>query len=162
MALTITHTTVATAADDPSAEINKGEWNAAHTLAGDYLRKATVTLSSADILALHTTPVTLVAAPGAGNFLLPHRAIAVYTAGATPYTYSDGSEELHVGASSFGQLGGLLDDATDAVYVLNPTSNNFDVAGLENLPLEVDDSGQITGGDGTVTVSVWYSVEDVP
>ena len=34
MALSITHPTVATGADDPSKEINKGEWNAAHSVAG--------------------------------------------------------------------------------------------------------------------------------
>lgn len=34
MAITVTHTAVATAADDPEAEINKAEWNAGHTLAG--------------------------------------------------------------------------------------------------------------------------------
>jgi hypothetical protein len=34
MALSITHPTVATGADDPSKEINKGEWNAAHSIAG--------------------------------------------------------------------------------------------------------------------------------
>jgi len=30
--MAITHSAVATAADDPTAEINKGEWNAAHTI----------------------------------------------------------------------------------------------------------------------------------
>jgi hypothetical protein len=32
VSLTVTHTAVATAADDPSAEINKDEWNATHTV----------------------------------------------------------------------------------------------------------------------------------
>lgn len=34
MAVTVTHATVATGADDPTKEINKGEWNAGHTVAG--------------------------------------------------------------------------------------------------------------------------------
>lgn len=36
-ALTITHSVVATAADDPGAEINKAEWNANHVLTGSDL-----------------------------------------------------------------------------------------------------------------------------
>jgi hypothetical protein len=32
MAISVTHATVATSADDPSKEINKGEWNAAHSI----------------------------------------------------------------------------------------------------------------------------------
>lgn len=34
MAISVTHATTATGADDPTKEINKGEWNAAHSLAG--------------------------------------------------------------------------------------------------------------------------------
>jgi hypothetical protein len=32
MAISVTHATVATSADDPSKEINKGEWNEAHSI----------------------------------------------------------------------------------------------------------------------------------
>lgn len=35
MAISVTHATQATGADDPTKEINKGEWNAAHSLTGE-------------------------------------------------------------------------------------------------------------------------------
>ena len=47
-----------------------------------------VSLSSADILALHTTPITLVPAPGAGKIVLIKSAVYVFTAG-TQYTLGD-------------------------------------------------------------------------
>ena len=142
MALTITHTTVATGTDSGD-QVSKNAWNEGHTLAGDYLRKATVTLSSADILDLHNTPKTIVAAPGSGKFLLPWRAVAVYTFGTTDYVYTDGDCELHVGSASFGQLGGLLDNGADAVYVVNPLSNDYVLSDLEDAAIahrEVSDA----------------------
>jgi hypothetical protein len=85
MALTITHAKVSTAgpAADPD-KVGGDDWNDDHVLTGDYLRKATVTLSSADILDLHNTPVTLVAAPGAGKCLLPVRVVSSHTGHTRP------------------------------------------------------------------------------
>lgn len=164
MALTITHTTVATAADDPDAEINKDEWNEAHTLAGDYLRKATVTLSSADILALHTTPVTLVAAPGAGKWLLPHRITGVLTYGSAAYSVADGISPKWDGVSAyFGDLTGLFQATEDKFQTTIGNSASFNGPFPGNVALVLtDDAGDPTTGDGTAVITVWYSVEDIP
>lgn len=49
MSLTVTHATVATAADDPSAEINKAEWNADHVITGGIVQSAAVTLTPGNL-----------------------------------------------------------------------------------------------------------------
>ena len=48
--MTITHATVATGADDPSKEINKGEWNADHTVSANTLVASKLAASATDIL----------------------------------------------------------------------------------------------------------------
>ena len=165
-ALTITHSAVATAADDPSAEINKAEWNDSHVIAGDYLRKATVTLSSAQLLALHTTPITLVAAPGAGKWLAVHRILWFYSYGTVQYASSTTSEPyLGYGTLPLATGADIVSDADDIVK-----GGDLDLPGSvasdlvnKTLAVQTDGAGQeFTLGDGTLTVSVWYSIEDVP
>lgn len=50
------------------------------------LKIATVTITDAQFKALPTTPLQLVAAPGAGKMLVPIRAIIMYGSGGTGYT----------------------------------------------------------------------------
>ena len=167
MTLTITHSHVATAADDPSAEINKEEWNDAHVLTGDYLRKATVTLSSADILALHTTPVTLVAAPGSGKWLLAHTIAYVTTPVTTPYATNDSTTaQVGYAAASDGFVNSapISGVSTRKVVVHHPAPDVdvMDDAEGSALVLKGQVGTTFADGDGTLTVTVWYSVEDVP
>lgn len=49
MTLTVTHTKVATLPDEPGAEVNKAEWNAAHSVAG--------TIDGTGITAINNTPI---------------------------------------------------------------------------------------------------------
>lgn len=163
MALTVTHAYEATGADDPEAEINRAEWNAEHVIEGDYLRKATVTLPSADILDLHNTPVTLVAAPGAGKSLMVHRRRVRYTYGTTPYVTDDTWSLLRYTAGS--AIGDAWDFLSAGFALLNDVSPDVQVdpANADEKAIELSTDGSVlSGGDGTLTVTVWYSIEDVP
>jgi hypothetical protein len=161
LSLTVTHTAVATAADDPEAEINKDEWNAAHTLAGDYLRKVTVPVSSAQLLDLHNTPVTLVAAPGAGSMLLIHRVLAIIHGGTVTYTTTEGVPRAQFtdGDASNELSCVLAADGLGSIVAPEPSlmQSKDDVA----FVLDIND-GNLADGDRSLTVTVWYSVEDVP
>jgi hypothetical protein len=127
------------------------------------VRKATVTLSSADILDLHNTPVEVVAAPGAGRFLVPHLVIASTSGGTTPYTVPD-AVSIQVGDASWVEVSSLFSVVTgEQVATFIPAAVTFAAADVENRSIAIlatDDNP--TDGDGTLTVTVWYSIEDVP
>lgn len=132
------------------------------TPTGGGLTSATVTLSSANILDLHNTPITVVAAPGAGKFLLLHRVLCQYSYGTAAYVNGDGPPRLTLGAVLYLTIGGLIDQTTDFTRSLAPPDYDGS-ADPANLALTVDDGGAAhTTGDGTLTVTVWYSTEDVP
>jgi hypothetical protein len=129
----------------------------------DGIRKATVTLSSADILDLHNTPIELVAAPGAGRFLVPHLIVARTSGGTTPYTVPY-TVPIQVGDASWVEVSSLFSVVTgEQVATFIPAAVTFATADVENGAMTIYSSDDNpTDGDGTLTVTVWYSIEDVP
>lgn len=133
-------------------------------------QSASVTLTSAQLLDLHNTPVTLVAAPGAGKWLDVHRVSLAMKYGTAAYVGASngllryGTEDKLV----WDYIDPLLYITTDSTgtYVVAyiPYMDGYDMADLENKALMLDNSanGALTAGDGTATVTVTYSVEDVP
>ncbi len=124
--------------------------------------QATVTLTSAQILALHSTPISLIAAPGAGKAILPTKVEAFYDYGAAAYAavasgddlllkYTDGSGTTVITVETTG----FIDQTSDqSRFVLNsgaltPTPDAALVAFL---------GGAVTTGDGTVTLRIEYDV----
>lgn len=135
----------------------------------DGIRKATVTLSSADLLALDSTPVELVAAPGAGKWLNVHRVVGYYSHGTTEYVATGGLPFLTFGSTSLGEFDCLANQ--DAITLgwkpaatSVPWTTTVKVVASEavNAALVLSVTDPLTDGDGTLTVTVWYSIEDVP
>lgn len=132
------------------------------------VRPATVTLSSADILALHTTPITLVAAPGAGKVLHVHRAVVFWTYATTLYTFADNVIARYDGPNSTvldASLDAQMANAGDLTGFYGGLSAGgvFDPATITNAAVQLYAiDGNPADGDGTLTVTCWYSVEDVP
>lgn len=125
---------------------------------GNALYSQTVTLSSADILDLHNTPITLVAAPGAGKFLVPHRWVVVYTYGSSDYLIDSDPDIYFAGAGS-NTLTTMLGQSNGG----NESRTGNWGSCPEDAPLLAGGmAGNPTDGDGTLTVTVWYSIEDVP
>lgn len=160
MALTVTHEPVA-GPNDPTKQVSKTVYEAPHVIAGDYLRKATVTLSSAQILDLHNTPVTLVAAPGAAKAVLPWRVVHHFRYGTAAYVADTPGNEPRVSISpQENSEYDLLNRDADADYASIETTLEL----YENSALSavITGGGYYVTGDGTLTVTVWYTVEDVP
>ena len=129
------------------------------------LKHVTVTLSSPQILVLHTTPVELIAAQGAGKSISVVRVTAAVTAG-TPY--AGGSNVLVYYTTSGSALGALgialsstfLTTAVDNHAVLVPGTTGTGGTGqdLRNQSISVSCVTPFTTGTGTLSYNFWYVV----
>jgi hypothetical protein len=124
----------------------------------------TASLTSAQILTLGTTPVTIVAAQGAGTVIIPVQAFGSLTFltsqyanagvlnlswnGANGIAAANLSSNLIAAASQVASQGGLS-VATIAT------------ASLANLPLTVHSTGAVTAGAGSWKLTVLYLVAAV-
>ncbi|HEX8807955.1 MAG TPA: hypothetical protein VF760_03080 [Xanthobacteraceae bacterium] len=126
----------------------------------------TTTLSSAQILALNTTPVTLVAAPGVGFTIIPILIVLKFFGGSSAYTDAGGAVTFQNGSMS-------ATLASNAIFLVTVSPNRriqsfpwpgaTDTAG--NPPSDDNAALQITkatnnfaAGNGTATVLTWYYV----
>jgi len=114
-----------------------------------------VSLSSAEILQLFTTPKTLIAAPGAGFVIKPINQMAKNNYGTL--TYSGNNMLTSLGGSSVFSTGvyTLGNDGFDLKSAAGFTTSTD----LENLPLiaTISSSNPITG-DGTVDLYITYCI----
>lgn len=128
------------------------------------VRVARVTLTSAQVLAIFTTPVQIIAAPGAGKIIFPTSASVNYVAGATPYTDHGGSLLLQNGANwfSFATLG-FWDQAASQIYMNGSLAfQQPAVSTFANKQLQITQStANPTLGDGTLVVTVEYRIVSV-
>lgn len=141
------------------------------------VKVATVTLSSADILALSTKPITVVPAPGAGKIIYPIMPSFIVT-GAGTGSYSDNVAGVYfrndIGTDNlnFGNNVGLILFHSAAAnpsgfdYMGSPVPMSHQLAppwSGENQDLVATDTSDPTG-DGTwgLSITVTYIVVDIP
>lgn len=123
----------------------------------------TRTITSAEILALNSTPVELVAAQ-VGKVLWPISAVFVFHPGATPYDVP--ADTLNVTTNNRGPglrtADTLLTEVTERFVFMgggDGTSYVVSLSSVSGKSLIVDDGGgDPTTGDGTLTVTVLYHV----
>lgn len=123
-----------------------------------------IDLSSADILALHTTGITVAAAPGAGFAIVPSHMSYRYTFGSAAYLLG-GSIELISNSIAAGTSNSFIVISTTVMRAAanrsgsTATSTGTGVdAIVENNSLQLKTSTAFTTGDGTLTVWVTYSI----
>ena len=129
----------------------------------DILQTTTVTLSSAQLLALNTAPAVLLAPPGAGKYNLIMAASFELIFGTTEYTPA-GDESVFFGSVTGTINGNLLPAFQDAFAsgssnVTFTTRNSASAATptLENQALVLGSpSANATGGDGTMSITLYY------
>jgi hypothetical protein len=142
-------------------------------LAGNYndtiinpslLQWAVVSLSSADILALHTTPKILIPAPGAGKIIVLHDCITSLTAGtayangaATAPKYTGGATSLtnNIAATAF-------TSATNRIVRTTPLSDSATAGqvlsdGIDK-PVQLLSATAFITGTGTMKIFVSYRI----
>lgn len=116
-----------------------------------------VTLSSSDILNLHTTPKTLIASPGVGKCIASTEYIYVYNYLTSDYS-AGATISLKINANStssgINSLFGIGESCTTQKSAfLSGTKSN-----CENEPLTLTTSSAITSGDGTIDVYISYKI----
>lgn len=146
---------------------------------------STVTLTTAQILALGTVEQILIPAPGAGKAIDVIGGMMNYSAGATPFTIVGGSN-LDIGYGSIAQIKttgliglpeiGFLDQVASHVYVnasmlSGLVEGTFGGGGsgaseplalIENLPVAIiSDASSPTLGTGTLAVTLYYKIISV-
>lgn len=131
---------------------------------GSAFLQATVTLSSDDLLTLGDTPITLVAAPGAGKVVVPFAVYGAYSFGTTPYTDDEGEYIRYAGSDT--PIGDLVNElfaagSNNAIGRIPNGAVSVDRAEAVNKALVVASDANLTDGDGTFAVTVSYYVVTV-
>ena len=126
-------------------------------------QRVKVTLTAAQIKALNTTPITLVAAQGAGTYVSVDEIVATLNYGTTQFTGSNNIEIRHTNGSgakvtgdlAYAWLNGSAVAAVKAVSAaLTPVANSAIVASVP--------TANPAAGDSTVTLDVVYRVVTLP
>jgi hypothetical protein len=133
-------------------------------LAVSTVQYAEVEISSSEILALFTTPKTLVAAPGAGKVLEFISLLLAYDYGTVAYTigtatnlqvkYTDASGAA---VSTTQAVTGFIDQVTDQLRALDKLEAS--VTPVDNAALVLTlAAANVTAGDGVIHAKVAYRV----
>jgi hypothetical protein len=140
------------------------------------LQAASVTLTAAQIKALKATPIQIIPAPGAGKAINLIQAVWQYKFGTVPYgnvpsfpTATLDISQGDINTSDFGLAAafaeGFLDQNQNMVQIqpqIPPSGVGIvgTQAEIENVAVHLGNSGpsEFTNGDGTLTVTVYYTV----
>ena len=122
-------------------------------------QRARVTLTSAQILALNTTPITLVGAPGANKYISVDEIVGILDFGSAAYVgtnavefrYTNGAGAKVTGDGANAWLNSASSAAVKTVAAaVTPVANAPVVASVP--------TANPTTGDGTITFDVLYRV----
>lgn len=142
------------------------------TVDGDVYGVAEGTISSAEILALHTTPKELIAAPGAGKIVIIDDIEMLLDYGSAAYVRDGGNEEFVVEYATGGvdiwapatATDTFLTNASDAWRFVKPTiydaaAANFDPATADNEAVQATiTNSEVTTGDSDIKYKIRYRV----
>ena len=129
------------------------------------LQSATVTITSAQLLAIKTTPITLVAAQGANTIIIPIRITSYMDFATTPYvgdTILRTTLDPSFITTNFGNTT-IIALSADGIISLTASTLSLSSGGglayITNTPLVMTtSSSNPTGGDSDIKVTVLYSV----
>lgn len=121
-----------------------------------------ITLSSAEILALNSTPKLIIPAPGVGNAIIIQNAVLECTYVSAAYA-TNTNVLIYTDTATLPQAGGdVLDFSGSRAVKLDQYTNVWGAADtqvISNKGLYITVSGgNPTAGDGTAVLTVWYLI----
>lgn len=127
------------------------------------LQRAKVTLTSAQILALNTTPITLVAAPGAGYYVSVSEVLAYLTFNTTAYTGTNAANITYTNGSGAAATGTLASSFLDSSSSAAVKAVGVAVTPVANAPIVISvGTANPAAGDSTITVDIAYRIVKLP
>jgi hypothetical protein len=124
-----------------------------------------VTLTSAQILALQTGAIQLIAAPGAGLMICPET-IIIRLIGGTQYTDAGGAVSFNVGtmtsalAANTVFTGPTAGQRSQQVVAFGGTSTAAAPPTNENAPMTISKAtNNFAAGTGTCHITIFYTIE---
>jgi len=176
MTTTITHHTPTAATNNPTYDVSKNVWNEGHDVVfdgNDFIRIKR-TLTSAELLAIFTTPIQLVAAPGVGKVVVPITIALSYRYNTIAYT--DNGGDIIIMPNGGGAPQDWASAAFHGVNFWTKTTHQFRAQGYslaivaagllssayDNKALMIaNDTANPTLGNGTIIVTVNYQIFDL-
>jgi hypothetical protein len=125
------------------------------------IKSASLTISSADVLQLNSTPLTIVAAQGVGTVIQVISASVKIDFNTTPYATNIQLQIISSGSVKAQHSGNVLDASVSTVRFLAEQAATVatDTQLLENADLQVTvRTGDPTAGDSDISVYVLYRV----
>lgn len=125
------------------------------------LAVAAVDVSSAELLACHTTPVIIVPAPGTGKMIVVNSILIKYKNEGTHYAGGASAARLYYDTVVILSGQSWLNQNTDFVLAGPPTVVTGALSGFENKAVKLFSTSNPTTGNGTAIIFVWYKVVDI-
>jgi hypothetical protein len=127
---------------------------------GGYQYYSAVTIPSADILTLSSTPVELLPAPASGYY--DAKFIIEYTFNTTPYItvgnviITDGTNTIYNDIFDFASFG------ADTIFIVQSMNGPTNTGITANNGIYLtNQTADPTSGDGDLLVKIWYSIRTV-
>jgi len=152
---------------DNELVVNKDGSGGSATAQADVLSIARKQLTTAEVLALFTTPIEVIAAPGAGKAILVHRMVAAMDYNTTAYVGGAG-EDLTLTYTDASGLAltaplddsGFIEAAADAIaYAPGVGVSSQGIELTQNAAvMAFMQVGNVATGDSAVDLTVYYEV----
>lgn len=121
----------------------------------------TVSVSSAELLALQSVPKELIAAPGAGKVINVIEAFYSYTFVTSGYTFGDDPPQVVYNSPDFDSVvsaaAGLISGSSSAVSTGVAGISGISVAPVINKSIILHIGDTISGGGGSLKITLFYS-----
>ena len=144
--------------DGVTITVTEGVISAASS-GGATLLSAITTITDAEVQALGATPITVVAAPGAGKIILP-MAAALYVPGVSTYAatlnFSIGSSDVYDWASALSPGTSQISAAPNGNFFSCQGGIFGDNSAWTDQPMTVACTDGITGAGNGIVITIWY------